>query len=148
MYRYLLARIYYMWGSLHRNFGNRSSYRREHRAAVKRFTQAYEADPSLREARLDRGILLYREMGLHEEALADFDALLDEDPNYGPALLNRAMVAQESGRYPQALADLEAYLALPASDDEYRRMAERTVVVLREIVDELPELPAGDEFNG
>jgi tetratricopeptide (TPR) repeat protein len=147
MYRYLLARIYYMWGSLHRNFGNRSSFRREHRAAIKRFTQAYEKDPSLREARLDRGILLYREMGLHNEAMADFDALLSEDPHYGPALLNRAMVAQENGRYPQALADLEAYLTLPAGDDEYRRMAERTADVLREIVVELPETTTGDELE-
>lgn len=148
MYRFLLARIYYMWGSLHRNFGNRSSFRREHRAAIRRFTQAYETDPSLREARLDRGILLYREMGRHDEAMADFDALLSEDPHYGPALFNRAMVAQECGRYPQALADLEAYLALPAGDDEYRRMAERTADLLREIVAELPETTAGDESQG
>lgn len=147
MYRYFLARIYYMWGSLHRNFGNRNSFTREHRAAIKRFTQAYETDPSLREARLDRGILLYREMGLYDEALADFDALLSEDPHYGPALLNRAMVAQENGRYPQALSDLEAYLALPTGDDEYRQMAERTADVLREIVAELPETTAGDEFR-
>ncbi|HSG17414.1 MAG TPA: tetratricopeptide repeat protein [Anaerolineae bacterium] len=145
MYRYLLARIYYMWGSLHRNFGNRSSFRREHRAAIKRFTQAYETDPSLREARLDRGILLYREMGLLDEAMADFDALLSDDPHYGPALLNRAMVAQESGRYPQALADLETYLALPSGDDEYRAMAERTTHVLREIVAELPGATVGNE---
>lgn len=138
MFRLLLARVYYMWGSLHRNFGNRNSFRREHLSAIKRFTQAYETDPSLREARLDRGIILYRELGQHEEALADFDALLAEDPYYGPALLNRAMASQESGQYTQALADLELYLSLPVENAEYHRVAERTADLLREIIAELP----------
>ena len=138
MWRYLIARIYYMWGSLHRNFGNRNNFEREHLSAIKRFTQAYEKDPSLREARLDRGIILYRELGRFEEAMADFDALLTEDPRYGPALLNRAMAAQEQALYAQALADLQAYLALPTGDDQYRRLAERTAQLLREIVAEMP----------
>ncbi len=138
LFRLLLARALYMWGSLHRNFGNRSSFQREHRSAVHRFSQAYSIDPTLRRARLDRGILLYREMGRPEEAMADFDALLAEDPEYGPALLNRAMLSQERGRYASALADLEAFLELPEQDRDYRLIAERTVVVLREIVDELP----------
>ena len=142
MYRYFLARVYYMWGSLHRNFGNRSSFKREHLSAVKRFTQAFETDPTLREARLDRGIILYRELGRLDEAMADFDALLSEDPNYGPALLNRAMAAQENADYSQALSDLELYLALPAEDVEYRLLAERTADLLRDIVAEMP--PSGD----
>ena len=71
--------------------------------------------------------------------MEDFDALLAEDPAYGPALLNRAMIAQERGRYAAALADLEAYLQLPEQDEEYRLIAERTTIVLREIVDEMSE---------
>ena len=125
MWRIFLARILYMWGSLHRNFGNRSSFNREHHHAVRRFSQAYEMDPNLREARLDRGILLYRELGMLDEAKADFDALLDDDPAYGPALLNRAMLAQERGQYALALADLDAYLILPQDNDEYWRLANR-----------------------
>lgn len=132
-----------MWGSLHRNFGNRNNFEREHLSAIKRFTQAYETDPSLREARLDRGIILYRELGRFDEAMADFDALLAEDPSYGPALLNRAMAAQEQALYTQALADLETYLALPARDNEYRRLAERTANLLREIVAEMPPSSPG-----
>ncbi len=143
MWRIIWARILYMWGSLHRNFGNRSSFNREHQQAVRRFSQAYEMDPDLREARLDRGILLYRELGLLDEAKADFDALLDDDPAYGPALLNRAMLAQERGHYALALADLDAYLALPQEDDEYWPMASRTAAVLREIVADLANSSAG-----
>jgi hypothetical protein len=47
--------------------------------------------------------------------------------------------------YPQALADLESYLSLPAADADYRRLAERTAQLLREIVAEMspsaPETP-------
>ena len=143
MWRIILARILYMWGSLHRNFGNRSSFNREHHLAVRRFSQAYEMDPDLREARLDRGILLYRELGMLDEAKADFDALLDDDPAYGPALLNRALLAQERGQYALSLADLDAYLVLPQEEDEYWRLAKRTADVLREVVVELGDSSAG-----
>jgi tetratricopeptide (TPR) repeat protein len=126
-----------MWGSLHRNFGNKSGYVPEHQAAVRRFSRAYELDPGLRQARLDRGIILYRELGRTDEALADFDSLLAEDPKYAPALLNRALLAQECGRYADALADLEVYLALPVEDKEYWSIASRSADLLREIVSDL-----------
>jgi tetratricopeptide (TPR) repeat protein len=132
--RLLLARIYYLWGSLHRNFGNENGFRPEHEAAVRRFNRAIALDPNMREARLDRGILYWREMGQIENALADFNALLVEDPAYGPALLNRGMVAYEVGRYGDALADMEAYLQLPKEDGEYWLIAERTAGLLRELV--------------
>lgn len=138
MFRQLLARVHYMWGSLHRNFGNKTSFRREHLSAVRRFTRAYELDPTLREARLDRGVILFRELAQLDEAKADFDALLAQDPHYGPALLNRALLAQERGRYVDALADLDLYLSLPIEDEEYRRIASRTAALLRDIVAEMP----------
>jgi tetratricopeptide (TPR) repeat protein len=134
--RLLLARIYYMWGSLHRNFGNQTSFQREHRAAVRCFGRAYQLDPNLRQARLDRGIVLWREMGRVEEALADFDGLLEQDPAYGLALLNRAMVLQEVGRYRPALADLETFLHLADEDEEYRQIAIRTRNLLRDLIEE------------
>ncbi|HUS95041.1 MAG TPA: hypothetical protein VMZ24_07705 [Patescibacteria group bacterium] len=139
MWRVIWARILYMWGSLHRNFGNRSSFNREHQHAVRRFSQAYEIDPELREARLDRGILLYRELGLLDEAKADFDALLEDDPAYGPALLNRALLLQERGQYALALADLDAYLLLPGEEDEYMLLANRTAAILRDVVADLED---------
>lgn len=129
-----------MWGSLHRNFGNKSSFAREHQSAVKCFGQAYKLDPNFRRARLDRAILLYREMGLYDEAKDDLDALLAEDPAFEPALLNRAMMAQELGSYESALEDLETYLALPTEDEEYRRIAMRTADLLREVVNEMDEV--------
>jgi tetratricopeptide (TPR) repeat protein len=134
-----MARIYYMWGSLHRNFGNQSGFLREHEAAVRRFTQAFQLDPTLRQARLDRGIIYFRELGRLDEAAADFDALLEEDGDYGPALLNRAMLQQQRGQYRQALADLETFLTLPDEDAEYVAVAQRTAVLLQALVSELSE---------
>ena len=137
MWRLLLARTLYMWGSLHRNFGNKSNFSREHLQAVHRFTQAFNLDPTLRRARLDRGIIYYRELGMLDEAISDFDALLEEDPEYGPALLNRAMIAQERGQYELALADLDSYLLLPVTDEEYWRVANRTAALLRELISDM-----------
>lgn len=145
MWRQFWARVYYMWGSLHRNFGNKSSFRREHRNAIRRFSRAYELDPTFRRARLDRAIILYREMGLYDEAEADLNALLAEDPAYGLALLNRAVLAQEKGDYSAALNDFHGYLALPDQDEEYRRIATRTVDLLNEII---AELAAGQNHTG
>lgn len=145
MFRYVLARILYMWGSLHRNFGNASNFQREHRAAVHRFSQAYDMDPSFREARLSRAIILYREMGRPDQAMLDLNALLVDDPDYAPALLNRALVRQERGEYVAALEDLDHYLRLPKEDEEYWRMASRTADLLREIVDELADGAEGEQ---
>jgi len=132
--RRLAARAVYMQGSLHRNFGNQSSFRREHQAALRCFSRAYALDPSFGRARLDRAILLWRELGDLEAALADFDGLLQENPANQPALLNRAMALQESGRYQAALTDLEAYLQLPPENQEYAAVAQRTAALLRELL--------------
>jgi tetratricopeptide (TPR) repeat protein len=134
MLRVALAQFYYLWGSLHRNFGNQTSFAREHLAAVRCFERAYELNPALREARLSRGIILWRELGRPEEALADFDALVAADAFYGPARLNRAMARQELGRYSEALADLTAFLALPDQAEEYRQVASRTQALLKELL--------------
>ena len=129
--RFLLAWLVYTWGGLHRYFGNQNHIRAEHEAAVRYFTRALRIDPGFRRARLERAILLWRELGCLEEALADLDALLEADPAYAPALFNRALVAQDKGRFAAARADLEAYLQL--SDADYREEATRLLAILREI---------------
>jgi tetratricopeptide (TPR) repeat protein len=134
-FRRTAARILYMQGSLHRNFGNRNSFRREHEAAMRCFHRAYELDPHFHKARLDRAILLWREMAELEAALTEFNALLRENPVYQPALLNRAMALQEGGRYRAALTDLELYLQLPPENQEYTAVARRTVALLRELIE-------------
>ncbi len=136
MLRFLWAYLVYTWGGLHRYFGNQNSMRSEHEAAVRYFSKAYEIDPTFQRVRLERGVLLFRELGRMEEAQADFDALLEEDPEYAPALFNRAMLAQQNGRYPDALADLEAYQTL--EDHEYRREADQMIHLLRTLLSDNP----------
>lgn len=135
MFRFIWAWLLYTWGGLHRYFGNQNNMVTEHERAVHYFTRAYEVDPTFRAARLQRAVLLSRELHRHQDALDDFDALLGEDPRYGEALLNRGLTLQEIGRYHDALADIEAYLQLPERD-QYWAEAARIAVFLREITNE------------
>jgi tetratricopeptide (TPR) repeat protein len=122
--------LLYTWGGLHRYFGNANNIRHEHERAVHYFTRAYRVDPSFHQARLARAVILWRELGRYDEALADLNGLLAERPDYAPALFNRAMVAQENGRFQDACADLEAYLLLPNS--EYAAEAQRMLAIMKE----------------
>ena len=131
--RFAWAWLLYTWGGLHRYFGIQNSMAREFERAVHYFSRAYAVDPTFRAARLHRGILLGRELGRIEEAIADFDALLKEDPTYSLALFNRAMMWMENGRYPQALADMEAYLQQSDPSDDNWPDATRIVNLLRKI---------------
>jgi tetratricopeptide (TPR) repeat protein len=136
MLRFLWAYLVYTWGGLHRYFGNRNSMRSEHEAAVRYFGKAYESDPTFQRVRLERGILLFRELGRTDEALVDFNALLEEDPEYAPALFNRALLAQQNGRYADALTDLEVYQGLEWS--EYRQETEQLINLLRTLLADEP----------
>lgn len=133
MLRAVLAYVFYTWGGLHRLFGNANNLRREHERAVHYFTRAYMVNPQMHQARLARAIILWRELGRVEEALMDFDALVEADPDYGEALLNRALARQESGHYDLALNDLDTYLQLP-ENDAYHDLALRLHRLLSETV--------------
>lgn len=127
------AYVLYTWGGLHRLFGNANNLRREHERAVHYFTKAYTVNPKMRRARLERAVILWRELGRVDEALREFDALLEADPAYGEALFNRALARQEGGHYALALADLDAYLRLPRHD-AYRDSARHLQQLLSEMV--------------
>ena len=131
--RFLWAWLLYTWGGLHRYFGIQNSIAGEFERAVHYFGRAYQVDPTFRAARLHRGILLGRELGRIDEAIADFDALLAEDPTYYLALFNRGMMWMENGRYPQALADMQTYLTQADPSDENWPDAERIVRLLQDL---------------
>ena len=127
------AYLVYTWGGLHRYFGNQSHIRSEHETAVSYFARAYTIAPDYRQARLARGVLLSRELGRYDEALAEFNWLLARDGADGEAILNRAMLYQQIGDFEAALVDFEAYAAQGGVHvDE----AERTAVILRELLAE------------
>ncbi len=131
--RFAWAWLLYTWGGLHRYFGIQNSMAREHERAVHYFGRAYAVDSTFRAARLHRGILLGRELGRVDEAIADFDALLAEDPTYNLALFNRGMMLMENGRFPQALSDIEAYLQQSDPSDENWNDAQRIARLLRHL---------------
>ncbi len=136
MWRYFWASFCYAWGGLYRSFGNWGVWPRGHALAVRWFSRALRLQPGLPDVLLDRGILLWRELGQAERALVDFDALLAAQPAHPAARLNRALAFQELGRYRPALDDLDAYIAAAAPDDEYLDIAIRTAAHLRALLDE------------
>jgi len=133
MLKTIWAYLVYTWGGLHRYFGNHSHIQREHEMAVSYFARAYTIAPDYRQARLARGILLSRELQRYDEALIEFNWLLARDETDGKAMLNRAMLYQQIGNFGAALADFEAYAALGG---EHVDEAERTAVILRELLAE------------
>ncbi len=133
MLRIIWAYLLYTWGGLHRSFGNSNHVRSEHETAVDYFARATLIHPDFRQARLARGILLSRELARHDEALAEFNWLLEEDETDGEVRLNRAMLYQQIGKYTVALADFEAYAA---QGGVHANEAERTAVILRELLAE------------
>ena len=138
MLRVIRSYLLYTWGGLHRLFGNQNNLRREHERAVYYFDRAYAVNPSFLQARLARAVILWRELGELEEAIANFSELLERDPAYGPALFNRAMARQELGHYEAALHDLEVYLALEKSN-KYREQAKRMHGWLEALTQELAD---------
>ncbi len=135
MLKFIWSWMLYTWGGLHRYFGNKNSLSREHHLAAHYFARAYEVDSTFREARLQRAVLLGRELGRPDEALAEFDVLLADDDMYKSALLNRGLLLQDNGRFQEALTDIEAYLQLP-EPDSFQEEAARIASLLRGIVDE------------
>lgn len=121
----------YTWGGLHRYYGNQTHTRWHHEWAVRYFSLAYRIDPKFWQARLARAVLLWRELDRPEEALKDLNALLEEDPQNGDALFNRALIAQENGRFPTALQDLHTFLQ-EHPQHPYQEDAQRLVAALEQ----------------
>ncbi|MFL6110416.1 MAG: tetratricopeptide repeat protein [Catenulispora sp.] len=70
------------------------------------------------EQALHRSVLLHNRaqvfaaIGQWEAALADFDAVIDRDPNYGEYYFDRAAIRRSAGMYAEALADYDTAIRL------------------------------------
>jgi tetratricopeptide (TPR) repeat protein len=142
MFRFLLAYLYFLWGNTQRHFGNRFGTHSSYEAAARNLNRAYELDKSMREARMNRAVLLWRELNREQEAISELDSMLVEDPAFAPALLNRGLAYQQQGAYSTALEDLRAYLQLPPDDIEYSRHAQRMISLLEQTSDADPTPPS------
>lgn len=136
MFRFIWSWLIYTWGGLHRYFGNQNKIRSEHEHAIHYFARAYEVDPNFLQARIARAVLLYRELDRAQDALDEFDAILQDDPHCGPALFNRAMAQQKLGHFQASLTDFEAYLQLPQQNPPDSADAQRMIPLLQDLLAE------------
>lgn len=145
--RWLRTRWAYQRGLLQRFWGHRNLRRLHYEAAVRSFSQALALQVDYVEARLDRGLVYWRELQEYELAIEDFSYVLRLDPSRIEAFFYRSMAYQNLGDYPAAVADLRVALALGEGSqwhyDIYRQLA-----ALEPILDELGSgLDAGETVD-
>lgn len=133
MFRFWLSYAFYWWGVVHRYMGTANNVASEFRRAADYFGRAYAIDPTFHRAKLDRAIMLWRELGELEPALILLDELIAHEATYAPALLNRALIYQQMWNLPACQADLEAYLQVGEEGDMYWDTAVRSLARVRQM---------------
>lgn len=133
--RQFRAYCLYQWGKTHRYFGVTHGVTREFERAAYYFGRAYEIDPTFHQARLDRAIMLGRELGQSDKALHELNELADTFKEKSQhVILNRAQLRQQLGDYAGALLDWQLYLKTADTDDPYRPLAQNTAKHLQELL--------------
>ncbi|MBN1430253.1 MAG: tetratricopeptide repeat protein [Anaerolineae bacterium] len=130
--------FFYIWSArMHRHFGIVFSRKAEYVSAVCDYTRAVIVNPRLVKAYLERGILLWRELGQAKQAVEDFTAVLGLHPACAEALFFRGLAYQGTSNYPEAIHDLSEYLA--TEDVSWREDAIRQLSLMRLIWDGIEE---------
>lgn len=131
LWNWALSRFLCLLADAHRHFGNEYGNRREYQAAVGNYTRAMRLDPAYTQAYFSRGVLYWREFGLHHQAIDDLTRVLELDPSYAVAYLNRGLAHKMLGQYDRAISDFEQYLE--EGDDEFwLEAARRQLAELRD----------------
>ena len=134
----MFAQFYYWRGNLHRHFGNISGERREYEWAVNDFSRAIDLRPGFVSAHYDRGVLYWRELENFYRAIRDMTRVIELAPGRREAWFNRAIAYHLRGDSPQAISDLEYYLAV-AQDSTWRANAESQLVMIKALATEKQE---------
>lgn len=122
--------FFYIWSArVHRHFGIVFCDRGEYARAVADYGRALAHNPRVADAHLERGILLWRELGQAREAIADFSAALSLRSGWPVALFFRGLAHQETSNYAAAIHDLSAYLE--SEDGSWREDATRQLSLMR-----------------
>ncbi len=124
---YWIGIICHYWGNA---YGARSAYE----TAVRWYRRALELNGSLTQARLDRGVIHWRELDAPQVAVDEFSYLLALNAGNEAARFNRAVAYQQLGDYVHALADFRAYLEI--GQHPQRRAYAKTVVTEFEVDEE------------
>jgi tetratricopeptide (TPR) repeat protein len=122
--------IFYMWSArVHRHFGIVRCNRDEYSSAVSDYSRALHVNPWYADAYLERGILLWRELGQANQAIVDFSTALRLRPEWPAALFFRGLAHQGTSNYSAAIDDLSTYLE--SDDSSWREDATRQLSVIR-----------------
>lgn len=85
--------------------------------AIPYYTRALALDPSNPDTRTDYATALHG-AGHDLEALAQLEKVLDEKPNFPPALFNEGIVASTIGRRTQAVEAFKKFIAVAPNDSK------------------------------
>jgi tetratricopeptide (TPR) repeat protein len=125
----------FLWlGKVHRHYGIVLGSQAEFARAIGCYGRALALDPTLSQAHLERGILLWRELGQSSQAVADFNAALALRPGWPEPIFCRGMAHQSMGNYRAAIQDLAAYIA--SDDQTWRDHAVRQLALIRALLQE------------
>lgn len=116
----------YWVGIVYHYWGNAYGATRAYQHAVHWYQRALDLDASLTQARLDLGILYWRELDRPQTAVEEFSHLLTSDADNEAARFNRAVAYQQLRDYEHALADFQAYLKI-GQHPQRREYAEKMV---------------------
>lgn len=87
-------------------------------AAVDGFTESLKLNAIAVPVYNDRGVAL-RHLGKLEEAIADFDAAIDRQPDHAAAHANRGVANDELGRTSQAIGDVSKAIEISPDVGDY-----------------------------
>jgi tetratricopeptide (TPR) repeat protein len=133
MLRFWLSYTTYWWGIVHRYIGTTHNVPSEFRRAANAFGRAYAIDPTFTRAKLDRAILLSRELGELEPAMQLLDELITPaTPHTQLALFNRALIHQQRWDLAACEADLTRYLEMGEQEGTYWETAVRLLASIRQ----------------
>lgn len=135
----LRAFLCFHWGNIQRYRGLRTGNRRHFVAAEQLLTHALEFNEKHHQARINRGLLRWRELDNWAGAISDFTLLLAQWPQDHLPLFYRGMAFCRAGDYHAALHDLDAFIqAAPSSRWVYHATLQINGILA--IIDELPKM--------
>jgi tetratricopeptide (TPR) repeat protein len=125
-----------LWGGrVYRHYGIVGNNAGLFMTATQLYSRALDTNPSLEDAYLERGTILWRELDRVEEAVTDFSAALALRPGWPEALFYRGLAYEQQGKHANAMQDLAAYLV--SDDDKWQEDAKRQLALIRTMMTEL-----------
>ena len=124
---------------IRRAMGVRTRNRRHFLAAERTLTHVLSLNSQHIKARINRGLIRWRELDNWSGAITDFTRLLDQQSDYHIALFYRGMALYRAGDYRASALDLDTFIRF-APQSRWVHHAAIQLEGLRAIIDELPKL--------